>query len=381
MNPVATVRRVGLLFVIQLLCEMAWPAAAQHFSVNQVGYVDLQFQAGSNLVSNPLNARDNTIGSLFRGIPDGSFFLPWLPGGAWFPATNSFHIQTGWTDPAAKLVSPNGGFLCVPSPVKLSFAGEPWRGGCVTYPSGMFVSSIMPLIACGFCDNFNGNCPPAIPDGTTANLWDARYQQWLSWEYDAFFYGGWVSMPWGIPADPPALAPGQAALFYGYQSYSARYPLVGEPLTDWTASPLGWRRDGADVSFLFSATNGPCVFLYATNLNQNTWLVVDPQAYATISNGVASLRVDLVDKTAFFRLHPPYTPGVVSLERASRNGNSFQFEFHAEQLQNYIVQRADKSDAASWQEVGRVSVSGANAVITFTDSAAFGPEAYYRVQF
>src|SRR5438046_1261359 len=41
---------------------------AQIYSVNAVGYVNVTLDAGFNMVSNPLNAADNTVGGLFKNI-------------------------------------------------------------------------------------------------------------------------------------------------------------------------------------------------------------------------------------------------------------------------------------------------------------------------
>ena len=95
---------------------LPFPAWAQsRFSVNAVGYVDANFVAGSNLVANPLNAGNNTISNLFRGVPHGSVCLPWDRNSAAFAVSNTYHAVSGWTDPSATVVIPNGGFLRLPS--------------------------------------------------------------------------------------------------------------------------------------------------------------------------------------------------------------------------------------------------------------------------
>jgi len=42
------------------------------FSVNAVGYVNTTLKPGFNLVANPLTGSDNTIGTLFKGLPFGT---------------------------------------------------------------------------------------------------------------------------------------------------------------------------------------------------------------------------------------------------------------------------------------------------------------------
>lgn len=83
------------------------------FSVNVVGYVDLQLHPGSNLVANPFNAADNTVSALFGSLPDGSVFLPWDQGTESFGPTNRLSKPAGWSNPAELLLQPNGGFLIV----------------------------------------------------------------------------------------------------------------------------------------------------------------------------------------------------------------------------------------------------------------------------
>src|SRR5215212_3897735 len=82
---------------------MAMRGSAQsQFSVNAVGYADVNLVAGSNLLVNPFNAGDNSVSNVLRGVPDGTVFLRWDPPTASFPASNVFHTSTGWTVPEEK---------------------------------------------------------------------------------------------------------------------------------------------------------------------------------------------------------------------------------------------------------------------------------------
>jgi hypothetical protein len=51
-----------------IIAAIGVSASAATFSVNAVGYVNVQLDPGFNLVSNPLRATDNTIAALYRNI-------------------------------------------------------------------------------------------------------------------------------------------------------------------------------------------------------------------------------------------------------------------------------------------------------------------------
>src|SRR4051812_347990 len=69
------------------------------YSVNTLGYADADCRAGSNLLANPFFNGDNTVSNLFRGLPDGSFFLPLAHGSGTPGPSNHFSAITGWTVP------------------------------------------------------------------------------------------------------------------------------------------------------------------------------------------------------------------------------------------------------------------------------------------
>ena len=48
----------------------------QDYFRSVIGYFDVTFVAGSNLIANPLNASDNTVSNVLRGVPDGTVLLP-----------------------------------------------------------------------------------------------------------------------------------------------------------------------------------------------------------------------------------------------------------------------------------------------------------------
>jgi len=126
-----------------LLLAAAFAAAgvatsmAQVYSVNAVGYVNVNLDSGFNLVSNPLNAADNTVGNLFKNI------TPSIPGGLKifvFDNSTGAFITAQWDDidsafipasVAAISVAPgNGVFVYNPGTpqLKLTFVGEVAQG-------------------------------------------------------------------------------------------------------------------------------------------------------------------------------------------------------------------------------------------------------------
>src|SRR4051812_16391046 len=89
----------GLQIILTLFFGLATAASiqAQIYSVNMVGYADVDFVAGSNLVANPFNAGNNTVSNLFRGVPDGTMFIRGNRGPELrFEPTNQYSAVSGW---------------------------------------------------------------------------------------------------------------------------------------------------------------------------------------------------------------------------------------------------------------------------------------------
>jgi hypothetical protein len=104
---------------------------AQVFSVNAVGYVNKEIPAkGFAMVSNPLNAADNTIDKLFAGVPNGTQIYRYVPGtgyqiGTYDDLDNSFG-EVG----KQKLEPGQGVFIKNPGDtvLKITFVGEVPQG-------------------------------------------------------------------------------------------------------------------------------------------------------------------------------------------------------------------------------------------------------------
>jgi hypothetical protein len=126
---------------------------AQVYSVNAVGYVNTTLKPGYNLVSNPLNAADNTIGNLFKniqgGVPGGTTVFKFVNGS--FISARYDDLDNAYSPPsaAAETSLPGDGvyvFLPGSTDKVLTFVGEVPQGNTTTpLPRGFSIkSSVVP---------------------------------------------------------------------------------------------------------------------------------------------------------------------------------------------------------------------------------------------
>jgi hypothetical protein len=369
-------------FTIGCACAvlLSLPAGAQSgFSINAVGYVDVTFVAGSNLVANPLNAGNNSISNLFRGVPDGSVFLPWDKNSATFAVSNSYHAASGWTDPGATLVSPDGGFLWLPSATQISFAGDVyWPAGqplaaCYSYPAGLSIT-ILPQGRCGDICPFD-QCPGWPPGGTTFIRWNRFRQSWdpaITYFYDAEIgFGTWFPRT-------PQLDVAEAAVFNAPSPFNARIPYV---IGGTSAPPVmlgNWQRNGTNGSFRFAASASTGYTLLSSP-NLDSWSTIQ-QGVASPSNGYVNLNAPIpTNGMAFYKLSSvvPVTAQPL-LINSSRSGAQFQFQFYGAPGTSYTAQRKTLLTDNVWTNV--VTVNG-NGLITVTDNTATASSGYYRLQY
>ena len=142
-------RTKTLLLTAALSAAGIATSMAQVYSVNAVGYVNTTLVPGYNLVSNPLIAENNTINSLFAGLPPGTQVYKFV-NGAFVTAT--FDDLSGAYEPASagnQTVMPGEGvFVRNPSQANLTvtFVGEVPQGELeTTVPAGFsIVSSQVP---------------------------------------------------------------------------------------------------------------------------------------------------------------------------------------------------------------------------------------------
>jgi hypothetical protein len=376
-------RRAGLLetVIISVLLASATAWSQVRYSVNALAYVDANFVAGSNLMANPLNATDNSVSNLFRGVPDGTYFMSWKSVFAGFNPPNIYSNATGWATPGELILPPFGGFLVLPSATKITFLGEPPPTLCVNYvPSGT-LSGLMPRLACAFCENINGDCPAPIPDGTQMYKWNRTSQETETYSY-YYDFGGWQSQ-WGIPGEP-TLEPAESALFAPSSTFTAKFMGAGGTLAQGAVTLDRFSRSGNSFNFGFAtSSNTAYALLCASNLNSKTWQVVQRGSLSS-TGGVASLSIPaMTNKSGFYRLIGAYHSTNAYLMNPSRGTNEFQCEFYAPVTATYELQRIlvwNNPNTQTWQTVASIAGQASN-IVTIVDGRATNASGYYRLRY
>jgi hypothetical protein len=113
-------------------------ASAQVYSVNSVGYVNMNLPAGFSLISNPLDAASNTLSALVPNVPFGTTVFQWNE------TTSNFDSSIflgSWTvdltmEPGA------GAFIQLGAATTLTFVGEVMQGSLSNpIPAGYSIRS------------------------------------------------------------------------------------------------------------------------------------------------------------------------------------------------------------------------------------------------
>jgi hypothetical protein len=121
-------RTKTLLFTAAVIASGFTAATAQSvYSVNAVGYVNLNIGSGFTMIANPLNTTNNTIGSLLTALPDFTLLYKWNE------STVQFDIATfafgSWLDHPEYTLNPGeGAFISSDSPFTVTFVGEVLQG-------------------------------------------------------------------------------------------------------------------------------------------------------------------------------------------------------------------------------------------------------------
>lgn len=111
------------------------------YSVNAVGYVNLEVAPGFQMIANPLNAADNSVGALLPNVENGTTLYKFDPATGY--SINSF-IFGAWGDPTQELVPGEGAFIQNPSanPQTLTFVGEVPQGNLTQQvPAGFSIQA------------------------------------------------------------------------------------------------------------------------------------------------------------------------------------------------------------------------------------------------
>jgi hypothetical protein len=203
------------LFFGQII-ERSLVAQISHpdYPINAVGYVNLTLKPGFNLISNPLVATDNSIGSLFQnfqgGVPDGTTIYKWVDGNfvvaTWTQSENRFIPEDAAN---TTLVPGEGVFIFLPGDVDRVpvFVGQIPNGElCVHIPTGFsMVSPPAPFLmnAAQSLFEFPSTPPPAL----TMYRYDRATRNFMTYSYIGEPFSAW------FPA-LPTLPVGEAVWVY-----------------------------------------------------------------------------------------------------------------------------------------------------------------------
>jgi hypothetical protein len=368
----------AFVFAVSALagCFVTTLSAQVSYSVNNVAYVDATLHQGSNFITNPLNAGDNRVGNVFRGVPDGAVFLKWNPAAGAFDPTNRYSARSGWSNPDMTVEMPYGGILITPVTVKKSFVGEPWPVNCLTFKFPYTFAGFLPQLSCSLC--INGDCPAYIPDDTTMYRWDPVQQQ--PQEYTYYSFDGWTVL--GVPVNPQ-FRPAEAAMFMEWEQFTAKTPGIGGTLSQRIDAPMqAWQRSESAVQVrLPLATNSVYSVLCSSNLAADSWQTVQ-QGIVSPSNSLATISLPRgTNGSAYYRVAAwPISTNVV-LFNPVRRGTNFQCQLFASVSSTYILERtATLTNGAPWVSVG-VATSAASNIVTLVDSNATSASAYYRARY
>jgi hypothetical protein len=123
--------RTKTLLVAAAVCAAgAASAMAQTtvFSVNAVGYVKVDVASGFQLISNPLNAADNSVGALIPNPPNGTTIFKYNTSRT-PPGFDSTQFLFGsWGNPALTIAPGEGVFIQSGSAHTITFVGEVKQG-------------------------------------------------------------------------------------------------------------------------------------------------------------------------------------------------------------------------------------------------------------
>lgn len=140
-------RTKTLLLTAVLSAAGILSSSAQVFSVNAVGYVNVQIPAGFSMIANPLKATANTLGALIPTAPDGTTVWKFNPTTGTFTSATFDALDNAWGPNPNIGVEPGEGLIIrAAAAFQNTFVGEVLQGALSTaMPSGYsIVSSKVP---------------------------------------------------------------------------------------------------------------------------------------------------------------------------------------------------------------------------------------------
>jgi len=169
-------------------------AQSNVYSVNVVGYINLNLTNGLNMVANQLDfdgtGTNNTIIGVFsNSLPNGSTVYKFSGGS--FNSYNFARGAWGGNTPGVSLNPGEACFVSVPSPVTVTTVGQVLQGSTTNGLSGALtmVSSTFPLS--GAIDSTgNGGLGYTPVNGDAAYLWDPVGQGYVTFNFARGSWGG-----------------------------------------------------------------------------------------------------------------------------------------------------------------------------------------------
>lgn len=108
------------------------------YSVNVVGFVNVDLVAGYNFLANPLQGTNNSINTILPVAPDFSSVIQWDNAGQTYTSPTTFlGVGTGW-DTDVNLAPGEGFLMLVDQPTKITFVGEVLQGSLTNQIGGNY---------------------------------------------------------------------------------------------------------------------------------------------------------------------------------------------------------------------------------------------------
>lgn len=180
-------RTKTLLATAAVAAAGAVTSMAQVFSVNAVGYINIDVPVGFSMIANQLVNSNNTVVGLFPNASDGTTVYKFT--GAGYDLSTYDAGFGEWSNPALSLAPGEGAFIRTLTPFKATFVGEVKTGDLSNpLPAGFSIrSSEVPqagkLVADLKYTPADGDTIYQFANGSyTPSTWDAGFAEWSSGE-------------------------------------------------------------------------------------------------------------------------------------------------------------------------------------------------------
>lgn len=158
------------------------------FSVNAVGYVNVDVPAGFAMIANPLQTTNNSVAALFPNVPDGTTIYKFNAGS--FNESSTF-LFGAWANPTMTLDPGDGAFInnVGTTPLRLTFVGEVLQGALTTaIPAGFSIKASKVPQAGPLDGTAAGELGFPIADDDTIYKFNRTTQRYT---IHSFVFGGW----------------------------------------------------------------------------------------------------------------------------------------------------------------------------------------------